>query len=193
MKIDFHDAERWFGEAIWYWAGKLRNRLHSPEDLYHEILIKVVEHDWDQAYTYSINLKKVIPVDPSHVLRFIKSRMIDAVRRENRSKRGEMPVQVEDRSQPDVEPEIMLRDMFPGLGETDLLILIEIATPSARTLKIAFEEQVDAQREVRETGNLRMNVNGAPKITQAHVAKSLNLSTSRVALAVRRATGRLEV
>jgi len=192
MKITFHDAERWFGEAIWYWANRLKNRYHSPEDLYHEVLIKVVEHEWTKEYVYSINLKKAIPVDPSHVLVFIRSRMIDLVRRQNRAPKGEIPDFLADKSVADVEPARMLKDMFPDLGETDLMILVEIATPSVRTIEIAFRDQDAAKRDAMG-GALRMNVNGAPKITQAHVAESLAMSTSRVALAVRRASALLEV
>ncbi len=192
MKIDFHQAERWFGEAIWFWANRYKNRLNTAEDLYHEILIRVVEHDWEERNTYSVNLERTIPVDPAHVLTFVRSRTIDMIRRERRAPTGDVPTFAVDRSQGDVDPPRMLRDMFPELNDADVTILVEIATPSARTIALATVEQDEAKRDARN-GALRMNVNGAPRITQAHVARSLGVSTSRVALAVRRATALLEV
>jgi len=193
LKISFHDAERWFGEVIWYWANRLKTRIHSPEDLYHDILIRVVENDWVRQPTFSHALKKVVPVDPSHVITFVRSRMIDVVRRENKAPRGAVPISLPDRSVGDIDVVNMIKDFCPGIGPVDLAILIEIATPSEATISIAFAEQSEARNDSRSTGALRMNVNGAPRVTQAHVARALNLSTSRVALAVRRANGLLVV
>lgn len=192
MKISFHDAERWFGDSIWFWANRLKNRFHAPEDLYHELLIKVVEAEWTHCPTYSINLKKIVPVDPAHVLTFIRSRMIDLVRRERRAPKGEVPTSAVDRSQPDFDPMGLIRDLFPALAEADAVILLEIAAPCERTIEIATLEQLEARRDAAN-GALRMNVTGAPRITQAHVARSLGVSTSRVALAVRRANASIAV
>jgi hypothetical protein len=190
VKITFTQAEQWFSENIWYWANRLKNRTWDAEDLYMEVLIKIVEQDWEPQATYSIAIKKVIAVDPAHVLTFIRSRMIDLVRREKRSPKAELPEVIRDRSQPDVDFRAVILDLMPEVEPADLRILIEIATPSGDTLAIAIREQEQAQQDAKETGALRMNVNGAPKITQAHVAQSLGVTPSRVALAVRRA-GRL--
>jgi hypothetical protein len=168
--------------------------IWSPEDAYQEILLQIATQDWPRERTFSRNLGRWLDVDPARVITFIKSRLMDARRRERyrRPASDVSPRTPASRVPVEEDPHAIISRLIPSAPRDVVALLVMLAFPPEDAQRRAHRDQ---QRKIASAGKNRliMNVRGAPKITRRHVALACGVEEKEIARAVRVAASALAV
>lgn len=89
MNLTFEQVSAWFIERIWALAIRTKSGTLQADDVAQDLILAVVQHDWERRPTVCRHHKIVLPVDPSHVNIFLKHRAIDIYRNHKRKPRIE--------------------------------------------------------------------------------------------------------
>lgn len=189
MKLTFEQMEKWFAAKIRYYAKKFSRAGLEPEDFVHDLLILSVQAEFEEKPTFCRYVKEVLPVDPSHVNRFLLSRSLDLFDRHCRRHRALKNYQtklVEVTITLEVdEVDHLLKILKEKLSEKEFSIISLKAFPTPEVCALAEKDRFDALKE-REEGVLRMNVSRT-RVFDKHVAQALHVSPVTVSRAVQKA------
>ncbi len=189
MKIDFNLAERYFSEIIWYYARRFKCGVRSPEDLYHDLLILVVEKEWEEEPTVCRRTGDALPFNPGKVNTFIHSRAIDLLRNEKyRVVRAEIHVKIVGRNLSERDVRSLVDELIPETMPLHRKIVAEMVDPSECTIRLSVTSQEQA-RERAASGVFAPNIHGEPKVTSKHVAETLGITQRKVSDAIRDVRG----
>lgn len=185
MKLGFDFVERNFSEIIWYYARRFSCGIKSPEDLYHDLLISVVECDWNEEPTTCRASGDVLPINPAKVNTFIRSRAMDSRRTESRRVvSAEVHVHIVGRNLSERDIRTLIDELIPECMPLHRRVIKELADPSAVTVRLSIADQ-EAARAKAASGQFALNIHGEPKVTSKHVAQTLGVPQRKVSDAVK--------
>lgn len=195
IKLTYEQITTSHNSRIWDAAYRYAIGIYSPEDVFNEIVVHLLEHEWDFEPTLCQHTQKRVNWNPAHVNRVIESRAIDIYRHEARrriSKPIEAFATIAAHNSNPINVRLVERVLtdLTSLSESEKDIVRQLVFPDQSVIKRAQKDQRKAQRESQSGTMIRMNIHGAPVVKTEYVADFLNTSKatiSRVAVKLREA------
>lgn len=192
VRLKPHHVIALFHERIMYEITHSVRDPHEQEDLYSDLILKISEHLWDKKPTICRHLGREIPIDPSHVICFLRHRVIDAARRRRRRFTLALdsddtmthPVTRPEQDKVDGQDEVqrLLRVLRDNLTEREFEIVMSKAYPPNPVLCLAEHDRAEAE-DLDIPGSRRK----IAFVADRHVAEHLKVSPATVSRALTKA------
>lgn len=181
ISLSAQQVKRWFGGRIKTLAERAR---HTDRDDMEQLLkIACITHQWIRSPTRCQHTGTMVPVNPAHVNRFLKSRAIDIERKERtREQRfpvvNPLPESFVIEAVPEGDADRVLRVLAVGLTPQELEIVRAKAFQPSHVRCVAVKRYRQAVLD-RKNGQLRMNIK-EPVVDNQCVAEAFNTSPATV-------------
>lgn len=152
MRLTHDQVTEWFSERIHHQINRTRFYTMDTDDVVQEIIVRTIAHDFEFKPTKCRYSSETRPVDPSHVIRFISSRILDLKRADSiRMKHQDAIEKHLTRQYRSSKSEIDRLDATEGileiievllssLTEAEVKIVLDYACPSAETVERAVSD-----------------------------------------------------
>lgn len=189
MKLTHDQIVAWFADRIHYQVNRTQFFTMEKDDVVQEIVIRTAAQEFEPKISKCRYSGETRPVDPSHVIRLISSRILDLKRADSiRLKHQDAIQSYLTRQYQASKNEIdrmeaaegvleIVEVLLSSMTESEVRIVLDYACPSIETVNQAVEEFVGRKAEVT--------------IRKKHVARTADVSPATVSRTMAKARAAL--